>query len=57
MTNAEIGRALFLEPGSVANHMARIFDRLGISRRSQLASLIAQANAGDADESETDPAS
>jgi DNA-binding NarL/FixJ family response regulator len=37
-TNREIGRRLVLEPGTVANHVAHILDRLGLANRAQVAS-------------------
>jgi DNA-binding NarL/FixJ family response regulator len=43
----EIGSRLFITSGSVANHIERIFQRLNISRRTQLASWIAMTNGTD----------
>jgi DNA-binding CsgD family transcriptional regulator len=42
LTNKEIGEQLFLTPGSVANHIERIFERLGISKRTQIATWVAR---------------
>jgi two-component system nitrate/nitrite response regulator NarL len=36
-TNREIARRLVLEVGTVANHVAQIMDRLGVSNRAQIA--------------------
>jgi DNA-binding CsgD family transcriptional regulator len=41
MTNREIGERLSITPGSVANHIQRIFERLDCSRRTQLAAWVA----------------
>ncbi len=40
-TNREIGEALFLSEHTVRNHLVRIFDKLGVSRRAELAGLVA----------------
>lgn len=41
MTNEAIGNQLFLTRGSVANHVERIRRRLNVSRRTQIATLVA----------------
>ena len=39
MLNAEIGEHLFLSPRTVGAHLARIFPRLGVSSRKELAGM------------------
>jgi DNA-binding CsgD family transcriptional regulator/tetratricopeptide (TPR) repeat protein len=43
-TNREIADQLFISPHTVRNQLVRIFDKLGVSRRSELASAIAKAD-------------
>jgi len=45
MTNEQIARRLFLSPGSVANHVERILQKLGAARRTQIASWIVEVRA------------
>jgi two-component system response regulator DevR len=45
LTNKEIGDRLNLTEKTVKNYLATIFDKLGISRRSQAAALYVEANA------------
>lgn len=40
-TNGEIAAQLVLEPGTVANHVAHILDRLGVANRAQVAAWAA----------------
>lgn len=40
MTSREIGDHLFISVRSVDNHLARIYTKLGISRRSELSSVL-----------------
>lgn len=40
--NAEIAQQLVLSPGSVANYVAAIFSRLGLSNRAQIATWVAE---------------
>jgi DNA-binding CsgD family transcriptional regulator len=37
LTNPEIGKRLFISPGTVKNHLSHVFAKLGISTRSELA--------------------
>ena len=37
LTNADIGRRLFITTGTVKVHMHNIFGKLGVTRRSELA--------------------
>ncbi|MDP1579340.1 MAG: response regulator transcription factor [Candidatus Didemnitutus sp.] len=43
-TNKEIGQALALTEKTVKNYLARIFEKLGITRRAQLAALYVAAD-------------
>ena len=40
LTNKQIGERLSLSSDSMANHIQRIFQRLGLSRRAELAAWI-----------------
>jgi DNA-binding CsgD family transcriptional regulator len=40
-TNRSIGAALFLSPKTVSYHLAKVYDKLGVNSRAQLAALIA----------------
>ena len=51
LTNAEIGQRLVLDPGTVANHVAHILDRLGFRSRSQIAVWAAERGIGEDPES------
>jgi len=44
-TNRDIATALFLSEKTVERHLARIFDKLGVSRRTELALLVATERA------------
>ena len=46
LTNMEIAERLVLEPGTVANHVAAILDRLGFCSRSQIAVWAAERGLG-----------
>ena len=46
LTNMEIAEQLVLEPGTVANHVASILDRLGFRSRSQIAVWVAERGLG-----------
>ena len=48
LTNMEIAELLVLEPGTVANHVAAILDRLGFRSRSQIAVWAAERGLPDA---------
>lgn len=37
LTNPEIGKRLFISPGTVKNHLSHVFAKLGLSTRSELA--------------------
>jgi DNA-binding CsgD family transcriptional regulator len=39
-TNREVAAVLFLSEKTVGNHLARIFDKLGVHSRAALAALI-----------------
>jgi DNA-binding NarL/FixJ family response regulator len=41
LTNKEIGRQLYLSHRTVGGHLYRVFPKLGITARAQLASLVA----------------
>jgi DNA-binding NarL/FixJ family response regulator len=43
MTNAQVARTLFVSTATVKTHLARIFDKLGVSTRVQLALLVNEA--------------
>jgi DNA-binding NarL/FixJ family response regulator len=45
-TNKQIATELVLEPGTVANHVAAILDRLGFRSRSQIAVWAAERGLG-----------
>lgn len=40
-TNRSIGAALFLSPKTVSYHLAKVYDKLGVNSRAQLAALVA----------------
>ncbi|WP_278373167.1 response regulator transcription factor [Brevibacterium casei] len=40
MTNAQVARSLFVSTATVKTHLARIFDKLEVSTRVQLALLV-----------------
>jgi DNA-binding CsgD family transcriptional regulator len=46
-TNRAIGEALFLSERAVENHVSRIFRKLGVSSRAELAREMARARASD----------
>ena len=46
-TNRDIATAMFLSEKTVERHLARIFAKLGVSRRTELALLVAAEGAGD----------
>jgi DNA-binding CsgD family transcriptional regulator len=45
-TNREIAEELYLSPKTIENHVARIFAKLGVSRRAQVAALVAAGSEG-----------
>jgi DNA-binding NarL/FixJ family response regulator len=45
MTNPEIGARLFLSPRTVEYHLHKVFERLGVASRNELA-LVLEAPAG-----------
>ncbi|WP_179855556.1 helix-turn-helix domain-containing protein [Paractinoplanes atraurantiacus] len=40
LTNKEIGRQLFLSPRTVGTHLYRLFPKLGITARAELAAAL-----------------
>ena len=42
LTNAEIAGRLWLSPGTVRNYLSRLFRKLGVERRAQMAALTAR---------------
>ena len=42
-TNREVGALLFLSEHTVRNQLVRVFDKLGVSRRTELARLMVGA--------------
>jgi hypothetical protein len=48
MTNREIAQQLFLSPKTVDVHLTRIYAKLGVPRRADLAELLARPRAGSA---------
>ena len=40
LTNREIGQQVYLSPRTVASHLYRLFPKLGISSRAQLAARL-----------------
>ncbi len=47
LRNAEIARRLVLEQGTVANHVARILERLGLRNRTQIAMWATEHGVGE----------
>ena len=47
LTNPEIGKRLFISPGTVKNHLSHVFAKLGISTRSELAAEAARREASE----------
>jgi DNA-binding NarL/FixJ family response regulator len=47
LSNREVGRRLYLAEGTVRNYLSTAFDKLGISRRAELARLIAASRRPD----------
>jgi len=41
-TNREIGQKLFVSPRTVSTHLYRIYPKLGVSGRRQLASVFSE---------------
>jgi DNA-binding CsgD family transcriptional regulator len=41
-TNREVGAALFLSPKTVEAHLGRVYRKLGVRSRTELAALIAR---------------
>jgi DNA-binding CsgD family transcriptional regulator len=52
MLNREIGSALGMTEGTVKWYLQRIYDKLGIRRRSQVAMLVAQWHSHPAQDAE-----
>jgi DNA-binding NarL/FixJ family response regulator len=48
-TNAEIAKALCVEPRTVAAHLTRAYRKLGVRSRTELALLIAERSTHDAE--------
>ncbi|MET0512694.1 MAG: AAA family ATPase [Thermoleophilaceae bacterium] len=46
LSNREIGRKLFVSPRTVSSHLYRIYPKLGVSGRGQLASVLSETAAG-----------
>jgi DNA-binding CsgD family transcriptional regulator len=49
LSNREIGERLYLSHRTVGSHLYRLFPKLGVQSRSQLAAVLAEA--ADADQS------
>jgi DNA-binding NarL/FixJ family response regulator len=45
-SNPQIAQTLYLSPKTVEGHMSRIFGKLGVSSRAELAARVALASAG-----------
>jgi DNA-binding CsgD family transcriptional regulator len=45
-TNREVAAVLFLSERTVGNHLARIFEKLGVHSRAALATLVAHEDGG-----------
>jgi DNA-binding CsgD family transcriptional regulator len=45
-SNKEIGAALFISPKTVEKHLSRAFEKLGVSKRAQVAAAIERERAG-----------
>lgn len=45
LTNAEVARRLFISPRTVGNHLSRIYPRVGVTTRTQLANVARQHEA------------
>ncbi|MDA0183741.1 LuxR C-terminal-related transcriptional regulator [Solirubrobacter phytolaccae] len=41
-TNKEIAAELFLSEKTIENHMTRVFTKLGVSRRAEVATVVGQ---------------
>jgi DNA-binding NarL/FixJ family response regulator len=52
LTNKEIAAVLFISENTARNHVSRILDKLGLSRRSEAATFAAQHNLLDFDRKE-----
>lgn len=46
-TNRSIGAALFLSPKTVAYHLSKVYDKLGVNSRAQLAALVVGGGVAD----------
>ncbi len=42
LSNREIGQKLFVSPRTVSTHLYRIYPKLGVSGRGQLASVLSE---------------
>jgi len=44
LTNAEIGRRLFMSLGTIKSHLSHVYDKLGVRSRVELAQEFAKRN-------------
>ena len=44
LTNAEVGRAMFISSGTVKTHLSHIYSKLGLRNRAQLTAEAARRN-------------
>jgi DNA-binding CsgD family transcriptional regulator len=53
--NREVAAALFLSEKTIASHLARIYDKLGVHSRAAMATIIAGEQPGDSTSSQAEP--